>query len=152
MTETNDILLTYPIRSVPPSRPFVWLQQGWDDLLHHSHASLAYGALVTVLGMLILAYSRHPFYIAAAWTCFLLTGPIITAGCCELSRRRDTGEVADFQQSLQPVSRNRRALLGVARTSPGDLHHCRRTRRFSSAIRRRAGLTQDPRHWRGIHT
>lgn len=116
MATVNHPVNSYPVRSVPLSRPFIWLSEGWDDLLHHRSASLAYGLLVSVLGALILAYGRHPFYIAAVCTGFLLVGPILTAGLCELSRCRDEGELADFQSSLLPLKRNRDSLLGVAET------------------------------------
>ncbi len=107
---------SYPVRSVPLSRPFVWLLEGWDDLLHHRGASLAYGLLISALGALILAYGRHPFFIAAVWAGFLLVGPVLTAGLCELSRCRDQGEVANFQSSLMALKRSRSGLLGVAET------------------------------------
>lgn len=107
---------SYPVRSVPLSRPFVWLLEGWDDLLHHRGASLAYGLLISALGALILAYGRHPFFIAAVWAGFLLVGPLLTGGLCELSRCRDQGEVANFQSSLVALKRSRGGLLGVAET------------------------------------
>lgn len=116
MATANHPVHSYPVRSVPLSRPFVWLLDGWDDLLHHRGASLAYGLLVSALGALILAYGRHPFFIAAAWAGFLLVGPLLTAGLCELSRCRDQGEVADFQSSLAALKRSRGGLLGVAET------------------------------------
>jgi uncharacterized membrane protein len=116
MVTANSPVNSYLVRSVPLSRPFLWLAEGWDDLFHHRSASLAYGLLVSMLGALILAYGRHPFFIAAVWTAFLLVGPILTAGLCELSRRRDQGEVADFHSSLHPLTRNRSSLLGVAET------------------------------------
>src|SRR6056297_1382915 len=111
VTHTSD---TFPVHRVPVSRPFVWLRAGWDDMLHHRGASLAYGWLVATLGALILAYSRHPVYIATAIAAFLLVGPVITAGVCELSRRRDHGEEASFQLSLQSLGKNRGALLSFA--------------------------------------
>jgi uncharacterized membrane protein len=107
---------SYPVRSVPLSRPFVWLLEGWDDLLHHRSASLAYGILVSILGALIFAYGRHPFFIAAMCAGFLLVGPLLTGGLCELSRCRDQGETDDFQSSLMALKRNRGGLLGVAET------------------------------------
>jgi uncharacterized membrane protein len=116
MATANHPVNSYPVRSVPLSRPFIWLSEGWDELLHHRSASLAYGLLVSALGALILAYGRHPFYIAAVCAGFLLVGPILTAGLCELSRCRDEGELADFQSSLLPLKRNRGSLLGVAET------------------------------------
>ncbi len=116
MADTNNPVDTYPVRSVPLTRPFIWIGEGWDDLMHHRAASLAYGVLVAGLGALILVYSRHPFYIAAVSAGFLLVGPILTAGCCELSRRQDEGETATFQDSLRPLTHNRTSLLGVAET------------------------------------
>jgi uncharacterized membrane protein len=116
MATAHRSIDTYPVRNVPLSRPFIWLAEGWDDLMHHRSASLAYGLLVCALGALILAYGRHPFFIAAACAGFLLVGPILTAGLCELSRCRDRGEVADFQSSLLSLKRSRQSLLGVAET------------------------------------
>ncbi|NCF19242.1 MAG: DUF2189 domain-containing protein [Haliea sp.] len=116
MVTVHHPIETYPIHRVPATRPFIWLSQGWEDMLHHRAASMAYGAMVTVLGALILAYDRHPFYLAAITSAFLLVGPIFTAGLCELSRCRDHGEPANFQTSLQAVGRNRDNLLDFART------------------------------------
>ncbi len=114
MAATKNRIVNYPVHSIPLTRPFIWLSEGWIDLSHHRSSSLAYGLLVSVLGSLILAYDRHPFYIAAMIAGFLLVGPIMTAGLCELSRCQDRGEKADFQSSLLPLRRNRRSLLGFA--------------------------------------
>lgn len=105
---------TYPIRSVPISRPFIWIQRGWQDLLQHPIASLTYGLLVSGMGFIILSYERHPFFVAAAISVFLLIGPIVAAGLCELSRRNDYNEPADFDSSLKALRPNRENLLGVA--------------------------------------
>ncbi|WP_187275721.1 DUF2189 domain-containing protein [Parahaliea aestuarii] len=96
------------------TRPLVWLGRGWQDLLHQPLASLAWGALVSGLGALILAYGRHPYFIAAMASGFLLVGPVITAGLCELSRRRDCGEPGGFEDSLAPLRRNRKGLTEFA--------------------------------------
>ena len=116
MATTNHSIPVYPVRRVPASRPFIWLADGWRDLWHHRSASLAYGLLVTVLGALILAFGSHPLFMAALCVGFLLVGPIITAGLCELSRCREEGELADFQSSLLPLRRNRGSLLHFAET------------------------------------
>jgi len=92
----------------------VWIGKGWDDLLHHRGASLAYGWLVSVMGVLILAYARHPLFIAFTITAFLLVGPIMTAGLCELSRRQSIGEHADFATSLGALRGHRHNLMGFA--------------------------------------
>jgi uncharacterized membrane protein len=116
MVTANHLIDTYPVHNVPLTRPFIWLTEGWDDLWHHRSASLAYGLLVSALGALILAYGRHPFFIAAVSAGFLLVGPILTAGLCELSRCRDEGAVADFQSSLLSLKRARGSLFAVAET------------------------------------
>lgn len=107
---------SYPVRHVPMSRPFVWLSQGWDDLMHHLGPSLAYGWLVASLGALVLAYNRHPLFVTAMITAFLMVGPIFTAGLCELSRCRESGETASFQSSLRPLGHNRGSLFNFAAT------------------------------------
>ena len=74
------------------SQPLRWILEGWRDLCHTPLASLAYGALVSVLGAIILGYASHPYFVVASISAFLLVGPVMTAGLCELSRRREAGE------------------------------------------------------------
>lgn len=103
-----------PVRSVPFLRPFHWLLQGWYDLLNHRPASLAYGLLVSALGIITLSYQRHPFFVASAITAFMLLGPIVAAGLCELSRLNERHESADFEASLKTLRPHHKSLLGVA--------------------------------------
>jgi uncharacterized membrane protein len=114
MSTVSHPALVYPIRSVPLTRPFVWLACAWDDLIHHRTSSLLYGVIVCSLGALILVFERHPFYIAAAISGFLLVGPILAAGLCELSRCSDANLPTDFDSSLKSLRRNHDSLLGVA--------------------------------------
>ncbi len=102
------------VRRVPITRPFIWLNRGIGDLVTHRMASLAYGLLVSVMGGLVVMYERHPYFIAAAITGFLLVGPVLTAGLCELSRRHDRGEEVTFDTSLKVLHSHRRDLLRFA--------------------------------------
>jgi uncharacterized membrane protein len=104
----------FQIRTVPLTRPFIWLSRGWQDFLAHPMPSLAYGALISVMGMIVFMFNRHPYMIAASLSGFLLFGPIVTAGLCELSRRRDSGESLDFDSSLKALRHNRHGLYGFA--------------------------------------
>lgn len=104
----------YPIRQIPLSRPFVWLGLAWQDLMHHRSASLAYGLIISLMGMVLLAYDRHPYFVAMAIAGFLLLGPIMAAGLCELSRCSDQHEETSFDASLRALRRNRENLMGVA--------------------------------------
>ena len=50
--------------------------------------SLGYGALIVALGWTLLVFcGTHPYFIAAAISGFLLVGPLMSAGFCEISRR-----------------------------------------------------------------
>ena len=100
------------IRHVPALRPLQWLSRGWDDLAHMRAASIAHGALITALGaVLLMLGSSHPYLVAAAISGYLLVGPIMTTGLCELSRRRAAQEPAGFDESLQGMTRNPEGLL-----------------------------------------
>ena len=118
MNTANDVLepsASLPrVRSVAPSHAFTWLRQGWDDLLHHRAGSLAYGALISVLGGLTLMYQRHPLFLAAVISVLMLVGPLMAAGLCELSRGRSRGEVSNFDTSLKTLAAHRRNLTRLA--------------------------------------
>jgi uncharacterized membrane protein len=96
---------------VPLSAPIRWLGYGWLDMRRNWVASLAYGALIVALGWTLLVFcGTHPYFIAAAITGFLLVGPLVSAGLCEMSRRYSTGERASFDDSLEGFARNLRPL------------------------------------------
>src|SRR6266853_3423025 len=100
------------IRRVEAMRAVVWLQRGWDDFKHMKAASLGHGALITSLGAILLMLgSSHPYLVAAAISGYLLVGPIMTTGLCELSRRRAAHEPIGFDESLQGMTRNPDGLM-----------------------------------------
>jgi uncharacterized membrane protein len=100
------------VRHVPLLRPIAWLQKGWDDLRHIGAPSLGHGALIAMLGAVLLAFgSSHPYLIAAAVSGYLLIGPIMATGLCELSRRRIAREALGFNESIQPINRNPHAFI-----------------------------------------
>ncbi len=104
----------FPVSRVSVIRPLVWLWRGVGDLRHSPGASLAYGLMVSVMGAIILGFWHHPYLIAGSITGFLLVGPLLTAGLCELSRRRAAGESVDFDASLSVLGRHREALVRFA--------------------------------------
>jgi uncharacterized membrane protein len=103
-----------PTRGLPALRPLQWLRRGAEDLRHSFRISLLYGLIVTAIGALILSLGNHPYYVDAAVTGFLLVGPVLGTGLCELSRRRERGEATGFEESLSPLTRNRDELLRFA--------------------------------------
>jgi len=102
------------VARVEVSRPFVWLQRGWDDFRAHSGPSLAHGLTLVVLGSVILVLcSTHVALVAAAVSGFLLVGPLFAAAFYELSRLRHDGEPVLFDASLEGAVRNGRSLVSL---------------------------------------
>src|SRR6202047_2676538 len=91
-------------------RPLTWLSRGWQDMRRPT--SLAYGVLIVAFGWtLLIVCGTHPYLIAAAISGFLLVGPVMSAGLCEMSRRYSLGQSANFDDSLDGFKRNSPALF-----------------------------------------
>jgi len=106
----QDQTLHLEVMRIPVSRPLTWLRDGWLDM--RSSASLGYGALIVALGWTLLVFcGTHPYLVAAAITGFLLVGPLMSAGLCEMSRRYSLGQPATFDDSLDGFKRNAPALF-----------------------------------------
>jgi uncharacterized membrane protein len=104
--------LQVQVRRVAMRQAFEWLARGWDDLTQIGWAGLAHGALIAILGgVLLMLGSTHLYLTAAAITGYLLVGPIMTTGLCELARRREAREPLGFDQSLQALTRNPEGLM-----------------------------------------
>jgi uncharacterized membrane protein len=98
------------VARVSALRPLTWLYRGWLDMRRPT--SLAYGALIVAAGWTLFVFcNTHPYLIAAAISGFLLVGPVMSAGLCEISRRYSLGEPASFDDSLDGFARNRHALF-----------------------------------------
>jgi uncharacterized membrane protein len=108
----EDQILHLEIMRVPVYRPLLWLRAGWLDMRRHWGASLGYGALIVALGWTLLVFcGTHPYFVAAAISGFLLVGPLMSAGLCEMSRRYSQGLSASFDDSLEGFARNSTALF-----------------------------------------
>jgi uncharacterized membrane protein len=108
----QDRPLHLEILHVSVLKPFVWLGRGWRDMRKHWSASLGYGALTVALGWTLLIFcATPPYFVAAAITGFLLVGPAMSAGLCELSRRYSLGQKASFDDSLEGFTGNFSALM-----------------------------------------
>jgi uncharacterized membrane protein len=100
------------VRRVPPRQVLEWLNRGWDDVVRIGSSGLAHGALIAILGaVLLMLGSTHVYLMAAAVTGYLLVGPIMTTGLCELARRREARESLTFDDSLQAITRNPEGLM-----------------------------------------
>jgi uncharacterized membrane protein len=108
----QDQILHVDVVHIPVYQPFVWLRDGWRDMRRHWGASLGYGALIVALGWTLLVFcGTHPYFVAAAISGFLLVGPVMSAGLCEMSRRYSLNQPANFDDSLEGFKRNAPALF-----------------------------------------
>lgn len=100
------------VRKVSLLRPLHWLRRGTADLGECAPASLAHGLITVALGwVLLLMLGRHPHYVAAAVSGFLLVAPIMATGLCELSRLRTSGRPTTFDASLAVLGQSGRELF-----------------------------------------
>jgi uncharacterized membrane protein len=112
LRHSNTIL--HP-RHVPFLRPLTWLARGVSDLIHHPKATLAHGVIISGLFLLtLLMTSVHVYVLATVISGFMLLGPVLAAGLCEIARRRQQGGHVSFDNSLEGLSRHSSALMRFA--------------------------------------
>lgn len=100
------------IRKVPLARPLDWLRRGATDVKACAPANLAHSVVMVALGWaLLLMLGRHPHYVAAAVSGFLLVAPIMATGLCELSRLKEGRQPTSFDASLAVLGRSGRELF-----------------------------------------
>ena len=102
-----------PIKSLPPSSVFRWLELGWQDLKQCGLPSLLHGVAVMLASWLILAFTLQYWPLAlASISGFLLTGPIFATGLYALSRQLHQGMPPGFAVVIQAWVAASRYLLG----------------------------------------
>ncbi len=104
--------LQLEVRHVPALQSLVWLRRGWEDLRHLGFTSLAHGAIIAILGaVLLILFSTHPYLVAAAVTGYLLVGPILTTELCELSMRREARKPLSLNASSASMNEDANSLI-----------------------------------------
>lgn len=114
MATTQDFAAKTPeVSAIPFDAAWKWLAAGWKDLLRAPGVSLAYGAVFTIVSLVMLV----GLYLAGGASLvlplaggFLLLGPMIAVGLYETSRRLQEGEEVSLA-----------AILSSGVHSPGQL-------------------------------
>lgn len=89
------------INNLDMSSPGKWLKAGWNDIKATPLASLSYGALFAVTGMLLVyAYSSSSHLVFAITTGFLLLGPFLAVGLYAISRNSQDLAKCDNKMSF----------------------------------------------------
>lgn len=82
-------------RTLDRAAPLRWLRLGWADIMRAPRLSLAYGAVLMALSMLIAAlswrYGMAALYLGLA-TGFIFIGPLLAVGLYSISRQLSKGQ------------------------------------------------------------
>lgn len=83
-----------PCRTLDSAAPLRWLRLGWADIMRAPRLSLAYGAVLMALSVLIAAlswrYGMAALYLGLA-TGFIFIGPLLAVGLYSISRQLSKG-------------------------------------------------------------
>jgi uncharacterized membrane protein len=89
------------VRAVPLRQPLRWLQAGWRDLLRAPVPGLLHGAALAVFGAALFWTARNQFWwLAGAFSGFLLVAPVLATGLYALSRAMERGSPATLATAL----------------------------------------------------
>jgi uncharacterized membrane protein len=91
------------VRRVASDQPFHWLAAGWRDFRAAPLASLAYGALFVIVGLILtigLWRTQTIFMLLPLAAGFMLLGPALTLGFQAISRDLEQGKRPSFAGAL----------------------------------------------------
>ena len=84
-------------RTVALSRPLSWLRLGWQDLRRLGLVSYIHGVVMAAFAALLLLVGGNQFwFLAGAFSGFLVVAPILATSLYALSRALQKGERPDF--------------------------------------------------------
>lgn len=82
-----------PARVVDLTQPLRWLAKAWHDLARCGWISLLHGVVIALAGALMLRVAHDQFwFMAGAFSGFLLVGPVLATSLYALSRGLERGE------------------------------------------------------------
>lgn len=93
---------SFGVRRIPLLRPLGWLACGWRDLMQHPLPGLAHGLVLAAFGVILFLAARDQFWwLAGAFTGFLLVAPVAATGLYAVSRAAERGEPAGLATALR---------------------------------------------------
>jgi len=98
-----------PVNHVDLGRPWRWLALGWQDLLNARWYSLAYGAAIVLISLLLtyaLTVEGLGFLVPFLAAGFYLLAPVIALGLYQMSARLEQGEALQFCHAREAWRRN----------------------------------------------
>lgn len=80
------------IRAIGMDAPWRWLREGWSDFKRAKGASLFYGMLLSLMGVILTQFAGEGALALAFVTGFLIVGPFLLMGLYDVGRRARRGE------------------------------------------------------------
>lgn len=86
-----------PLRTLTLAQPWEWLGKGWEDFKRAPAVGAAHGLLVAGFGLLLLWVGSDKFwFLAGAFSGFLVVAPVVATGLYAVSRALERNEPAGF--------------------------------------------------------
>ncbi|MEB4589607.1 DUF2189 domain-containing protein [Candidatus Thiothrix sp. Deng01] len=105
--DVDHLFKSYPVQKVGPGAIRQWLGQGWEDLKVNPSASLSYGIIFALVGVLMSMVSAgNPAFFVAATTGFFLVGPFLALGLYALSHQIEQGWQPRLLTSMFSIREN----------------------------------------------
>lgn len=90
------------VRTVGAGQPLSWLRRAWRDLSRCGWISLLHGMAIALIGAVMLWVAHDRFwFMAGAFSGFLLVGPVLATSLYALSRGLERGERPGFAKVLE---------------------------------------------------
>ncbi len=90
------------VRTVGMMQPLIWLVQAWRDIAKAGWISIFHGLAMTVVGIAIIAFARHRFWLlAGALSGFMVIAPVLATSLYALSRAIERKEKPNFSVVLK---------------------------------------------------
>lgn len=105
-------------RDLEPAAALAWLKAGWADLRTEPGPSLAYGALIFLISLAVVASLwalALDYILFPALAGFMVIGPLLAIGLYEKSRRLAAGEPVSLREMIlvRPASGGQVLFIGV---------------------------------------
>jgi uncharacterized membrane protein len=98
------------IRSIGTDAPRRWLVKGWSDFKAGRSASLFYGLVLTLMGVILTQAWNTGAVELAFLTGFLLVGPFLLMGLYDISRRVERGDAPRLADTMAAWKANAPAI------------------------------------------
>lgn len=90
------------VRTVDAGQPLRWLVRAWHDVTRCGWISVLHGVAIALAGALMLWVAHDRFwFLAGAFSGFLLVGPVLVTSLYALSRGLERGEKVGFSKVLE---------------------------------------------------